>query len=252
MPILTDIALLLVGVIVGTINAVAGGGMLIGFPVLLAAGVPPIVANASGKLVATPALIAASFGYRRFFQKVPKHYFWLIIPAVLGAAAGAYWLRDTSSDQFEQIVPWLLIAAVLVFASKPLLQKKIARSKRQKAALPFTALALLFFGLSVYSGYFGVGVGFMFLAILSFSSMSNIHHINTIKAATGAASTIVAFIVLAPAGLFDWQAGISMGIGSALGGYYTARHAHNVPEWLLRSFIIIFGLGAALYLLAAS
>ncbi len=42
---MTDIFLLITGFIVGGMNAIAGGGMLIGFPALLAIGVPAIVAN---------------------------------------------------------------------------------------------------------------------------------------------------------------------------------------------------------------
>src|SRR4051812_47041750 len=106
-----DIILFVVGIVVGAMNAIAGGGMLIGFPVLLAVGVPPIVANASTGLVVLPGNLAASIGYRKYLKRVPRRYLLLLIPATTGAVLGTILLRHTSADSFEKLVPGLIAFA---------------------------------------------------------------------------------------------------------------------------------------------
>jgi uncharacterized membrane protein YfcA len=248
---LVDGLLFLVGLAIGAINALAGGGMLIGFPVLLAAGLPPIAANASGKLVIVPGAIASSLGYRRFMKDLPKRYLWLLIPAVGGAAGGALLLHDTPGPQFEQIVPWLLLAAVIVFALRPFVRHKLSALHRA-TLLPLGVIGLILGGLSVYAGYFGAGFGFMVLALLSFSKLRGIHQLNSVKVLASAVTGVVGLIVLLPSGLFNWQAGLSMGAGNAIGGYLTARYAHAVPPRFIRAFVIVFGLAEATYLLLTS
>jgi uncharacterized membrane protein YfcA len=95
-----DIVLLLAGFIVGAMNAIAGGGMLIGFPVMVALGIPPLVANATGAVVSGPGQLSSALGYRKYLRKVPSVYLWLILPIVVGATVGALTLRNTPAADF--------------------------------------------------------------------------------------------------------------------------------------------------------
>src|SRR4051812_28877478 len=104
---LKDILLLFAGFIVGTMNAIAGGGMLVGFPVLLAYGLSALTANATGAVVVLPGQITSAFGYREYLRKTPRKYAWLLIPCVVGALIGAFALRHTPGDTFAEFVPWL-------------------------------------------------------------------------------------------------------------------------------------------------
>src|SRR5690349_15558881 len=97
-----DVLVLFAGLIVGGMNAIAGGGMLIGFPVLIALGVPPLFANATGSVAVLPGQVTSAFGYRKYLRKVPKRYALLLIPCLLGAIAGAMTLRHTPADHFAQ------------------------------------------------------------------------------------------------------------------------------------------------------
>ena len=69
-----EVILFFVGIVVGAMNSVAGGGMLIGFPVMLAVGMPPITANATGSIVVLPGLLGSSFGYRKYLHRLPRKY----------------------------------------------------------------------------------------------------------------------------------------------------------------------------------
>src|SRR4051794_20113220 len=56
-----DIGLFLVGIAVGGMNAIAGGGILIGFPLLLAAGLPALAANATCNIVVLPGALSSAY-----------------------------------------------------------------------------------------------------------------------------------------------------------------------------------------------
>src|ERR1700733_6308668 len=104
---MNDIILFGVGIAVGAMNAIAGGGMLIGFPVMLAVGLAPLTANATNYIVVLPGQLAAIIGYRSYLRKVPRSYLLLIIPCVIGGAIGSYSLKHTSAGRFADLVPGL-------------------------------------------------------------------------------------------------------------------------------------------------
>src|SRR6185503_16415612 len=98
----------------GAINSVAGGGTLLSFPAALAAGLPPLMANASNAVALTPGSLAAAWSYRHFLGDKKRLAALLALPAMGGAALGAIILRHTRPSVFEAIVPWLILGATLV------------------------------------------------------------------------------------------------------------------------------------------
>src|ERR1700712_1191508 len=154
-----DVALFLVGIVVGSMNAIAGGGMLVGFPVLIAFGLPPITANATGNVVTAPGQLTSAIGYWKYLRKVPLRYALLLIPIVIGAAVGALTLRNTPPANFARLVPILVLFGVALFAFQPLLHfhlhKLLKGRARTLAPMVFVGLAML--PLSFYGGYFGAG-----------------------------------------------------------------------------------------------
>ena len=76
-------------VVAGAINALAGGGGLITFP-LLALVVPPVTADATSALALLPAYPAAVWRTRGELSEVPRRWLWLLlVPSVLGGLVGA-------------------------------------------------------------------------------------------------------------------------------------------------------------------
>lgn len=245
---LTDIVLFAVGVFVGAVNSVAGGGMLVGFPTLIAFGLPAITANATGKLIVLPGQLTSAFGYRRFLRTLPKRYLLLILPCILGAAAGAVLLKHTPGAQFERFAPVLVLVAVVLFAFEPILHRYLEKARHRKAILPFGIVILLTLITTVYGGYFGAGFGFIVLSYLGFSNLRSIHHMNLMKNLIGALGAAIAILVLIPSSLINWHYGIVMGIGNGVGGYIGARLAPKVPAAIIRTFIICFGILTSIYL----
>ena len=248
---LHDILLFLTGIVVGAMNAIAGGGMLIGFPVLLAVGLSPLTANATNYIVVLPGQLAAILGYRKYLRRVPRSYLLLIIPCVIGGAIGSYGLKHTSPGRFADLVPGLLLAALVLFAVQPLLHFQLTRHLRGKAktSLPLLLIGLALLPISVYGGYFGIGFGFVILAFLGFTKLrDHIHRSNALKNIAALSIALVAVFSLANSGLIDWQHGIVMGIGCAIGGFGGARLVQRVPSHLIRVFVLVVGITAVIYL----
>lgn len=245
-----DIVLLLTGFMVGAMNAIAGGGMLLGFPVLIAAGTPALLANATANIVSMPGQLASAFGYRQYIKRVPLRYLALLIPVIVGSAAGALTLRHTSMKSFADFVPMLLLFGVALFTFQPLLHANLHEHVKGKKTgwLPMVILGVVTVPLSFYGGYFGAGYGFMMLAFLGFTDLPDTHMMNGMKniAATFVAATSI--VCLLSSGFIQWRTGLVMAVGSTVGGYIGARFAQKLSGPHLRVAIIIIGMLAVAYL----
>lgn len=247
---MTELLLFLTGIIVGGMNAVAGGGMLIGFPVMVGLGVPPLVANMTGNVMSAPGQIASAWGYRDYLRRVPRRFALLIIPLVVGAAAGAIALRQTSASEFERIVPGLVLFGVVLFTVQPLLHFHLRQHLRGKhrTLVPLFLIALAMLPLSFYGGYFGAGFGFMMLAFLSFAHLPDIHVMNAMKNVGSTFVSGTSLLCLYSTGLIDWKVGGITAAGAVIGGYGGARGSQRISSHWLRILVICLGVGAVIYL----
>lgn len=245
-----DLFLLGVGIIVGGMNAIAGGGMLIGFPAMLALGFSPLIANATSYVAIVPGQAMAVSGYRRYLRKLPRVYLFLLIPCFAGSVIGASLLRGTSNTQFVRLVPLLIVSAVLLFAVQPLLHwhfhRHIKKGRRDFKLL--LIISLIIMPIAAYGGFFGPGFGFIMLAFLGFTSLHDVHQMNGIKSFAGGTSALAAALTLSGAHLIDWRAGLVMAAGSCLGGYGGAHLSQRFSSHAIRIVVIVIGLGAATYL----
>lgn len=248
-----DIILFLAGLVVGSMNAVAGGGMLLGFPVLLATGMPALVANATANIVVLPGNASATFGYRKYLKRVPRSYLLLLIPATIGAAIGATILKHTSFDKFQELVPWLILSAAVLFAFQPFLYNFIHRQlhgpKKKQDLQSFLMVGLAVLPLSIYGGYFGAGFGFIMLAFLGFTKLHNhVHRMNALKTSITICIATTSIVCLYNSHLINWGHGLIMGAGCLIGGYYGATFTQKISGNIIRAIVVIIGLGTAAYL----
>jgi uncharacterized membrane protein YfcA len=248
-----EIILFLVGIIVGGMNAIAGGGMLIGFPVLLASGVPALIASATTSVIVLPGNVMAILGYRKFLDKIPRSYLLLAVPTIVGSALGTVLLRHTSFSRFEMLVPWLLLMAVALFMFQPLLYKQAHRhihgpKQYREKWQPVVLLMLAFFPISIYGGFFGTGVGFLMLAFLGFTKIHEIHRMNALKNFLVLCMASTTLLCLFGSHLIDWHSGIGMAAGNAIGGFYGARVSQRFSSHAIRVLVIAVGFAAAAYL----
>lgn len=242
---MTTTSLLLFGAALlgGALNAVAGGGSFIVLPALLAAGVPPVVANATSTLALWPGSLSSAFAYRREIGSVRSWLLPLGAVSLLGGAIGAVLLVRTSDELFLRILPWLMLSAALVFTfSDRVRDRTLAPSHpRPLAPQPRTPAWMLAVQLpvAVYGGYFGGGMGIIILAALAVARLGGIHAMNGVKAVLGLTINGVALLEFAATGTLAWRHGLLMAAGGMAGGFGGAALARTVAPPRVRLFVIL-------------
>lgn len=234
--------LLLAGLGAGILNAVAGGGTFLTFPTLIWLGVPPIAANATATLTALPGYFGSAWAYRRDMGgegSLGLRSITLI--SALGGAAGGLLLIVTPGETFRGIVPWLLLAATVLFAAGPWLLTQLRKRGGGDAGPLVSSLAI--FAVSVYGGYFNGGLGIMLLATLGLIGHTNLHGMNGLKNLLAAVLSTISAAAFVIAGLIFWREAAIMAVGTLVGGYLGARISRRMRRTgPLRAFVVAVGL----------
>ena len=236
--------LVVVGALAGAINAVAGGGSLLSFPLLVAFGVSPLVANATNSLSLWPGSLSSALGFVNLLPKTRPYLLPLLVPTLLGGAIGACLLVSTSDALFRLVVPALLLVATLLLALQPALRKRSAGKPRTTPRWVGLALQLL---ISVYGGYFGAGMGILMLSVFGLFIEANLHELNALKTWLSLAVNLVASALFLSRGLVALAPGLSLMAGSIAGGYLAARHSQRLRPGAIRAVTIAFGAAMTLW-----
>lgn len=248
----------------GVVNSVAGGGTLLTFPALIAAGLSPLVANGTSTVALLPGALASMIGYRGELAGARRWATFLTPPSLAGGALGAFLLLRAPASVFDAVVPWLVLGATALFVVQRPLLRRLRRTdeaagaaatatprpagdpdpRRATFVVPLTQLAV-----GTYGGYFGAGVGILMLASLGFLGFTNIHRMNGLKNWGGLCINATAAVTFALLGLVDWPVAIAMAAGAMLGGYAGSRLAQRVKPESVRLAVIVIGFTAGLWLL---
>jgi uncharacterized membrane protein YfcA len=228
----------------GAVNAVAGGGSLISFPALLAAGYPSVAANVTNSVALLPGYLGGSIAYRRELDDQRDRIRALAPTAAIGAAAGAALLLVSPASVFEAIVPWLILAACLLLALQPR-AAAIAQRHTQGGHAGAPLHAGLFVA-TLYGGYFGAGLGIVLLALLGVLLPDGLQRLNALKGVLSLLVAVVSAVGFALFGPVEWDAALIIGATCLFGGVAGARLAQRLPAPLLRGIVIAFGVAVAI------
>jgi uncharacterized protein len=176
---LAVVAVILAGFFAGTVNAVVGSSSLITFPVLLALGFPPVVANVSNTVGLSVGNVGAVIGYRRELRGQLRRLLWLSAPAIAGAALGAALLLFLPDLVFRAVVPALIIFAIALVIVQPWLSKRFREHGPSRWAGAILPVAV--FLTAVYGGYFGASQGVILISILAVVLTDPLQHLNALK-----------------------------------------------------------------------
>ncbi|GGK19734.1 UPF0721 transmembrane protein [Pilimelia terevasa] len=237
------VVLVVAGVAAGAVNAVAGGGSLITFPMLVALGVPPVAANVSNSVAVLPGYLPAIAASRD--ELAGQARLVRLLPAlVVGTLAGCALLLSTPARAFAWSAPVLMLAATAAIAFQD-------RIRRLSSAVPHPAAAQVAVGLTaVYGGYFGAAVGLVLIAVLGLTAAEPLHRVNAGKAVFQAVIAAVAVAVFAVWGPVNWAVVAAVAPATVVGGYLGVRAARVLPARVLRVAIVVCGTAAGLGLLA--
>jgi uncharacterized membrane protein YfcA len=250
MTIATAAFLFAVGIVAGFINALAGGSGFLAFPALIAAGLPPISANASAFVSLAPANIV---GFAANIPALKQAHHSLAMRsaiAVAGGVLGSLILISTGSQAFQRAVPWLLTVATLLFALGPWLKARLEHGYGfQGHRFPLVLYGFEFV-ICIYGGYFGIGMGIVMLAIYELFGQDNLLVANAVKNFVITLVTLIGIFLFAAAGLIAWMPAVIMGAGTAVGGYASTLLAVHVSRRWLRSFILVWAVVLTAYAFA--
>ena len=239
------------GFAAGALNAVAGGGSLVSFPALLAAGLTSLPANVTNTVALWPGYAGGVVGYRRELLRLRSRLLDLGVVSLVGAIAGAVLLLSTPATSFRSFVPWLVLLGTLLFAVQPVVAGRVL--VRRAAGGGTHRRGWLRVGIllaSVYGAYFGAGVGVMLLAILGIFESDDLQDLNAQKNALSLSTNTVALVAFALFGPVRWLAVLVMAVASLAGGYLGAVSARRLPAQLVRSGVIVIGVLVAAKLFA--
>ncbi|GGR41718.1 putative membrane protein YfcA [Nocardioides luteus] len=248
---LDQLAVLAAGLGAGILTSTVGVASLLSFPVLVAVGLPPVVANTSNTVGMTPAGLSGSFGYRRELAEHPGVTAAVLITAGTGSIAGSLLLLWLPGSVFESVVPWLILGTCVLVGVQPRLSRFVrehtGHSEPRLRVSPGTGVFATLTGL--YGGYFGAGSGVMMMAVLGLGTDLEFRTVNALKTFAVMASNVVATIIFLAIADLDWRAVGLLAAGSVIGGYVGSHIGRRLPATVLRSLIVVVGIGAAILML---
>jgi uncharacterized membrane protein YfcA len=239
-------------------NAIAGGGTMLTFPALLAAGLPPVLANTTSTVALGVGMPGGVWAFRRHLPAVSGWILPLGVVSVLGGVAGGVLLLALPSEVFAAVVPWLLLLATGLFVlNEPLVRwinRRTAPGGKTGAAatgaadvpsrprpwgIAFQALV------GVYGGYFGAGIGIMMLASLNLLGLRDINRLNALKALLALLVNSASIVYFVIRGEVVWPLALWLMAGSIPGSIVGARLAQRIPARWVRLIAAVIGVSIA-------
>ncbi|GGU34531.1 sulfite exporter TauE/SafE family protein [Nocardioides albus] len=246
-----QLAVLAAGLGAGILTSTVGVASLLSFPVLVAVGLPPVVANTSNTVGMTPAGLSGSFGYRRELAEHPRVTAAVLITAAAGSVAGSLLLLWLPGSVFEAVVPWLILGTCILVGVQPRLSRFLRQHATDDAPrVQVSGTTAVFATLTgAYGGYFGAGSGVMMMAVLGFGTDLEFRTVNALKTFAVMASNVVATVIFVAIADLDWLAVGLLAAGSVVGGYVGSHIGRRLPATVLRTLIVVVGIGAATLML---
>jgi len=239
------LALALVGMLAGFVDAIAGGGGMIALPALLSAGLPPVAALATNKMQSVCGTAMATLTYwHRGFASIR-----MLLPAILltfaGSLIGALTVKQVDISLLNIAVPVALIAIALYFMFAPHLS-----DADRTARLPFAIwVPVMGFIIGFYDGIFGPGTGSFFtVGFVTLFGFGLIRASGNTKV-LNLTSNLAALAIFIPSGDVVWPAAIAMAIGQLVGGYIGARTGIRFGARVIRPLVVVVSIAMALKLL---
>ena len=240
--------LFLAGLLAGACNAVAGGGSFFTFPALLAAGVPPIVANVSNCIAVWPGNALAVVGYRNELRKYIHGIGKPVSIALLGGGLGAVTLIFTGNAAFVKLIPFLILFATLLFTfGSSLNDLTSSYTNGHSFTEPGLFTGFLLFIFAFYGGFFGAGLGVMLMAGLHILGVHDIQANNALKNLLAMGTTGIALVIFIFSGIVAWSYTLVAFTGAVIGGFLGSRIAQWLPAIYFRRVVIVIGIFLSVY-----
>ncbi len=234
--------LIVVGVVGGVLNVIAGGGSLITVPVMVFLGLPGPVANGTNRIgiLAQSITSIATFARRGFSDfRLSLSLSACTIPgAVVGALVGA----NLEGVWFNRALALIMLGImVMMHFDKGATQRSVDYQPTRKQLIYGHLLML---GVGFWGGFIQIGVGFIMMPILNRVMGLDLVRTNMHKVFIVAPYTLVALLVFASQVELVWLAGIVLAVGNSIGGYlgthFMVRSSERMVRLVLNLVLVAF------------
>jgi uncharacterized membrane protein YfcA len=232
----------------GAVNALAGGGTLITFPMLMAVGIPAVPANITNTVALCPGYLGGTFAQLGDLRGHERR-LWLLAPAgALGGVAGGLLLLHTGETTFRVLVPYLILLATGLLAVQDRLRTWLmARAVRNGTAAPHEAWTVApVFLAAIYGGFFGAGLSVIVIAVLGLVLEDTLTRLNALKQIISFCVNMAAAIFFLFSGQIVWSVMLIMAVGALVGGTLGGKLAGRIRPETLRLVVVSAGIVIAL------
>jgi uncharacterized protein len=227
----------------GAVNALAGGGTLISFPVLVAVGVPPVAANVTNAIALCPGYFGATIAQLPNLKGQRAQLLLLVPVAVIGGLIGGIILLHTGERTFTALVPWMILAASLLLAIqepvKKFVSRRLSNPSHKHHAMALSALPIA--AAAIYGGFFGAGMSVMLLAVLGLTLDDTLTRLNALKQVLAFSVNMAAAVFFLFSNQVVWSAAAVMAIGALIGGALGGKLAGRLSPAALRWTVVVAG-----------
>jgi uncharacterized membrane protein YfcA len=231
------VLLVFIGLVTGVINTLAGGGSLLTLPMLIFLGLPPSVANGTNRIAILIQSIVTNAGFRSKGVNTYPFSIYFGISATIGAIIGAQMAVEIDGDLFNKILAIIMVVVVayLVFNRKAKLEDLVERVSGKHL---WTSIILFFF-VGIYGGFIQAGVGFLMLLVLSGVNRFSLVKSNALKIVITGIYTVFAVIIFVMNDKVNWEYGLILAFGNAIGGWFASRWSVSKGDGLVKIFLVI-------------
>lgn len=237
--------------VAGAVNALAGGGTLLTFPVLTAAGLPAVMANVTNSVALCPGYFGGTLAQRKDLAGQRARLLLLLPIGALCGVLGGWLLLVSGEKLFRALVPWLIIgASILLALQDPLRRFLVSRAAaRSRQGLTAGAAALPIGLAAIYGGYFGAGLGVIMLATLGITLDDTLTRLNALKQALSFVINVAAAVFFMFSDHVAWPVAGVMAVAALAGGAAGGKLAGRLDPALLRKLVVAIGLAVGVFYL---
>jgi uncharacterized protein len=237
MSILDALLLIITGIIASFLNVTSGGGSLISLPILIFMGLPSPIANASNRIGIIGQNIFAVAGFRSKGVHAYPYSLYIALSAFVGAIIGAKISLDIDEAVFNRIIAIIMVAVVLLTVFKPMKtgEPEVERTDKRSTIIGI----IVFFFIGIYGGFIQAGVGFLMIVALSSINGFSLVKTNSAKVFVALIYTLSAVAVFIYEDVINWEYGLTLAFGNAIGGWLTSRWSVKKGDvWIKRILVV--------------
>ncbi|MFK0570128.1 sulfite exporter TauE/SafE family protein [Endozoicomonas sp.] len=230
--------LVVVGVLAGIINTLAGGGSNLTLPVLMVMGMPADIANASNRVGIFLQCLTGALGFRRHNRLDSREVVPMLTPILIGGLAGAI----AASFAPNWILKPLLLGAMLTMTLIMVIRPSIIVPPENASPLKVSESSASWFGLIIagfYGGFVQAGVGFILLAAISGVLRYDLVRGNALKLVCTLAFTAVALVIFIARGQIAWLPALILSIGYIAGAHFSVKFAIQAKPGTLKKLLLV-------------